>query len=57
MFNLIRRDFIIQKKYLLGFILLVLFFVLMGRHDPAFIFLLASLIIPINTIANDEKPE
>lgn len=57
MFNLIRRDFILQKRYLLGFILLVLFFVLMGRHDPAFIFLLASLIIPVNTIANDEKPE
>ncbi|AIF67030.1 multidrug ABC transporter permease [Terribacillus saccharophilus] len=57
MFNLIRRDFIIQKRQLLMYILLVLFFVLLGRQDPAFIFLLASIIIPVNTIAYDEKPE
>lgn len=57
MFNLIRRDFIIQKRQLLMYVLLVLFFDLLGRHDAAFIFLLASIIIPVNTIAYDEKPE
>lgn len=57
MFNLIRRDFIIQKRQLLMYVLLILFFVLLGRHDPAFIFLLASIVMPINTIAYDEKPE
>ncbi|MFP7478028.1 ABC-2 transporter permease [Terribacillus saccharophilus] len=57
MFNLIKRDFILLKRQLLVFLLLILFFVLMGKHDPAFIFLLASIIIPVNTIAYDEKPE
>ncbi|PAD21659.1 ABC-2 transporter permease [Terribacillus saccharophilus] len=57
MLNLIRRDFIIQKWQLLVFVLVILFFVLLGRQDPAFIFLLASVIIPINTIAYDEKAE
>ncbi|PAE06559.1 multidrug ABC transporter permease [Terribacillus saccharophilus] len=57
MFNLIKRDFILQKWQLLVFILLVLFFVLLDRQHPAFIFLLASVIIPINTLAYDEKTE
>ncbi|MFP7169504.1 ABC-2 transporter permease [Terribacillus halophilus] len=57
MFNLIRRDFILQKWQLLLLIFIVLFFVLIDRQHPAFIFLLASVIIPINTLANDEKAE
>ncbi|PAD38996.1 ABC-2 transporter permease [Terribacillus sp. 7520-G] len=57
MFNLIRRDFIIQKRQLLLYLLLILFFVIVGRQDSVFIFLLASLIMPVNMIAYDEKPE
>jgi ABC-2 type transport system permease protein len=57
MFNLIRRDVILQKKQLLLFVPFTLFFVLLGKQNPAFIFLLASLFVPINTFAYDEKVE
>ncbi|MGN7477025.1 ABC-2 transporter permease [Solibacillus silvestris] len=56
MFNLIRRDVILQKKQLLLFIPFVIFFIIM-EANPALIFLVASLIIPFNTYAYDEKAE
>ncbi|MCZ8540791.1 ABC-2 transporter permease [Psychrobacillus psychrodurans] len=56
MFNLIRRDVILQKRQLLLFIPFILFFIIMGKH-PAFTFLVASIFIPFNTYAYDEKAE
>lgn len=56
MFNLIRRDVILQKRQLLIFLPFILFFILMGSH-PALIFLVASIFIPFNTYAYDEKAE
>lgn len=57
MFNLISRDLILQKKFLLVYVAVILIFVLMNKHDPAFIFILASIFIPFNTLAYDEKTE
>ncbi|GIN63376.1 permease [Robertmurraya siralis] len=56
MFNLIRRDIILQKKQLILFIPIVLFFIYMDKH-PALIFLVASIFIPLNAYAYDEKSE
>ena len=56
MFNLIRRDVILQKRQLLLFIPFIVFFIIM-EANPALIFLLASLIIPFNTYVYDEKVE
>lgn len=56
MFYLIRRDVILQKRQLLIFIPFILVFILMGA-PPALIFLLASIFIPFNTYAYDEKAE
>ncbi len=56
MFNLIRRDVILQKRQLLIFIPFILFFIIMDSH-PALIFLIASIFIPFNTYAYDEKVE
>ncbi|MEI5905980.1 ABC-2 transporter permease [Bacillus spongiae] len=56
MFNLIRRDVILQKRQLLIYILCILFFIFMDKH-PAFTFLVASIFIPFNTYAYDEKVE
>lgn len=56
MFNLIRRDVILQKRQLLLFIPAILFFIIMNVH-PAFIFLFASIYVPINTYVYDEKTE
>ncbi|MEH6942988.1 ABC-2 transporter permease [Bacillus sp. JJ722] len=56
MFNLIRRDVILQKRQLLIFIPFILFFIFMGVH-PALTFLIASIFIPFNTYAYDEKVE
>ncbi|MED4531581.1 ABC-2 transporter permease [Metabacillus fastidiosus] len=56
MFNLIRRDVILQKRQLLLFIPFILFFIIMGAH-PALTFLIASIFIPFNTYAYDEKAE
>ncbi len=56
MFNLIRRDVIIQKKHLIGFIPFVLFFIIMNAH-PALTFLVASVFIPFNTFDYDKKAE
>lgn len=56
MINLIRRDVIIQKKQLLLFIPFIIIFIIMDSH-PILIFLLASIFIPFNTYAYDEKAE
>lgn len=56
MFNLIRRDIILQKRQLFIFIPFILFFILMDAH-PALTFLIASIFIPFNTYAYDEKTE
>ncbi|BAB04372.1 ABC-2 transporter permease [Halalkalibacterium halodurans] len=56
MFNLIRRDIILQKKMLLTFIPFIGFFIFMDSH-PALIFLVASIFIPFNAYAYDEKAE
>ncbi|MGE6631840.1 ABC-2 transporter permease [Bacillus sp. NPDC077027] len=56
MFNLIRRDLILQKKQLIIFPPFVLFFIIMDVH-PALTFLIASVFIPFNTYAYDEKAE
>ncbi|SES44461.1 ABC-2 transporter permease [Psychrobacillus sp. OK032] len=56
MFNLIRRDVILQKRQLLLFIPFIVFFIIM-EANPALIFLVASLIIPFNTYVYDEKVE
>ena len=56
MFNLIKRDAIIQKNQLLVFIPFILFFVFMNTN-PTLIFLVASIFIPFNAYAYDEKAE
>ncbi|MBN6889854.1 ABC-2 type transport system permease protein [Cytobacillus horneckiae] len=56
MFNLIRRDIILQKRQLFIFIPFILFFIFMDAH-PALTFLIASIFIPFNTYAYDEKTE
>ncbi|MEW9503359.1 ABC-2 transporter permease [Jeotgalibacillus marinus] len=57
MFNLIRRDVILQKRQLLIFIPTILSFIILDKHHPAFIFIIASIIIPFSTYAYDEKAE
>lgn len=56
MFNLIRRDAILQKGQLIVFIPVIIFFIIMNSH-PALIFLVASIFIPFNAYAYDEKVE
>ncbi|MBK3494183.1 ABC-2 transporter permease [Viridibacillus sp. YIM B01967] len=56
MFNLIRRDVILQKRQLLIFLPVILFFIIIDKH-PAWTFLIASIFIPFNTYAYDEKVE
>ncbi|MBP1970184.1 ABC-2 type transport system permease protein [Virgibacillus natechei] len=56
MFNLIRRDVILQKWLLLTFIPVIVFFVIMDSH-PVLTFLVASVFIPFNAFAYDEKAE
>ncbi|WP_144512915.1 ABC-2 transporter permease [Bacillus sp. FJAT-22090] len=56
MFNLIRRDVILQKRQLLLFIPFIIFFIIM-EANPVLTFLIASLFIPFNTYAYDEKVE
>ncbi|MBM7542780.1 ABC-2 transporter permease [Amphibacillus cookii] len=56
MVNLIRRDVILQKKYLLTYIPFIVFFIIMGSHS-ALTFLVASIFIPFNAFAYDEKAE
>ncbi|WP_053362393.1 ABC-2 transporter permease [Bacillus sp. FJAT-27251] len=56
MFNLIRRDVILQKRQLILFIPLILFFIITNSH-PVLTFLVASIFIPFNAFAYDEKAE
>ncbi|SDC22985.1 ABC-2 type transport system permease protein [Pelagirhabdus alkalitolerans] len=56
MINLIRRDAIIQKMLLLGFIPFVAFFIIMDSH-PALTVLVACIYIPFNAFSYDEKAE
>jgi len=58
MFNLIRKDLVIQKSQILLFIPFVIFFAIFGDHmSPFFIFLIASLYIPMNGYIYDEQVE
>lgn len=56
MFNLMKRDLIIQKKQLLLYVPFILFFTVMDSH-PVLIFLVVSLFIPFNALAYDEKAD
>lgn len=56
MFNLIRRDVILQKRQLILFIPFIIFFIIM-EANPTLIFIIASLIIPLNAYVYDEKVE
>lgn len=56
MLNLIRRDLILQKVMILTFIPFILFFVVMGSH-PILTFFLASVFIPFNAYAYDERSD
>ena len=58
MFNLIKKDFVIQKTQILLFIPFIMFFAIFGDHmSPAFIFLMAGMYIPINGYIYDERVE
>lgn len=54
MFNLIKRDVILQKRLLLTFIPFILFFIIADSH-PALIFLVASIFIPFNGYYYDKQ--
>lgn len=56
MFNLVKRDLILQKRQLIVYLPFILFFIIMDAH-PVLIFLVASIYIPFNTHAYDEKAE
>lgn len=56
MFNLIRRDVILQKKLLLTYIPFIALFIITDSH-PALTFLIASIFIPFNSFYYDEKAE
>ncbi|MBB6450983.1 ABC-2 type transport system permease protein [Geomicrobium halophilum] len=56
MFNLIRRDVILQKRLLLTFLPFILFFIFMDVH-PTVTFLVANIFIPYNAFYYDEKAE
>ncbi|WP_249872873.1 ABC-2 transporter permease [Oceanobacillus saliphilus] len=58
MFNLIRKDLVIQKSQILLFIPFIMFFAIFGDHmSPFFIFLITSLYIPLNGYIYDEQVE
>ncbi|WP_368654931.1 ABC-2 transporter permease [Ornithinibacillus sp. 4-3] len=58
MFNLIKKDLIIQKSQLFLFIPVIVFFAIFGGHlSPAVIFLAASTYIPMNGYIYDERVE
>lgn len=56
MFNLIRRDVILQKRMILTFFPMIAFLIIMDLQ-PALIFLISSIFIPFNACAYDEKAE
>ena len=58
MFNLIKKDLVIQKTQIRLFIPFIMFFAIFADHmSPAFIFLLASTFIPLNGYIYDEQVE
>lgn len=58
MFNLIKKDFVIQKSQILLFIPFIMFFAIFADHiSPTFVFLLASTYIPLNSFIFDEQVE
>lgn len=58
MFNLIKKDFVIQKTQILLFIPFIMFFAIFADHmSPAFIFLMAGTYIPLNGYIYDERVE
>ncbi|WP_438350624.1 ABC-2 transporter permease [Paenibacillus sp. FA6] len=58
MFNLIKKDFVIQKTQILLFIPFIMFFAIFAHHmNPAFVFLLVSTYIPMNGYIYDEQVE
>ncbi|NMH70092.1 ABC-2 transporter permease [Bacillus sp. RO3] len=56
MFNLIRRDVILQKRQLLIFLPFILVFIFLNV-PPVLVILVACIFIPYNTYAYDEKAE
>ncbi|HLR68497.1 MAG TPA: ABC-2 transporter permease [Virgibacillus sp.] len=56
MFNLIRRDVILQKKLLLTYFPFIAFFIIMDSH-PALTFLVASIFVPFNSFFYDKQAE
>ncbi|MFA1821715.1 ABC-2 transporter permease [Virgibacillus oceani] len=54
MFNLIRRDVILQKRHLFIFIPFIAFFIIMNAH-PVLTLLVASIFIPFNAFDYDNK--
>lgn len=56
MFNLIRRDLILQRKMVWVFIPFVAVFIVTNK-DPLLIFLIASVFIPFNALSYEEKAE
>ena len=58
MYNLIKKDLVIQKTQILLFIPFIMFFAIFADHmSPAFVFLLASTYIPLNGYIYDEQVE
>lgn len=56
MYNLMIKDLIIQKKQLYLFIPFIVFYAFFGKHmSPSFIFLMASLYIPLNSYIYEEQ--
>lgn len=56
MFNLIRRDVILQKRQFLLIIPFIALFIISNK-DPVLIFMIASIIFPFNSYAYDAKAE
>lgn len=58
MFNLIKKDFIIQKTQIMLFIPFIMFFAIFADHmSPSFVLLLAATYIPLNGYIYDEQVE
>ncbi|MFD1417124.1 ABC-2 transporter permease [Oceanobacillus jeddahense] len=56
MFNLIKKDLIIQKWDLLVSVAIIVFYAIFARQlSPFFIFLVASIFLPLNAYINEEK--
>ncbi|GGP13045.1 ABC-2 transporter permease [Oceanobacillus neutriphilus] len=56
MFNLIKKDLIIQKGELLVSVAIIVLYAIFARQlSPFFIFLVASIFLPLNAYINEEK--